>query len=136
VGRPIRANLASAGRQPNAARGREEAEHTWTHDEPLDFVPFQLSGRACWAVRPDIVDSVSDNGKEPFSEKRQAWSFCGWLRIASEAYLILTLTDEVDVRPDQASPKNEPWENLSEREMQIAMLVTLGRAPSRLPAIF
>jgi len=126
------ADLANIRRRPNVAMAKEEAEHTCIHDKPLDSIPFQVGGRACWAVRPDIVDSVSDNVEEPFSEKRQGRSLCGWLRIGGEPYLILTLTDEVDVRADQALPKNEPWENLSEREMQIAMLVTLGKGTKQI----
>jgi DNA-binding CsgD family transcriptional regulator len=121
---------ANARGQPITASGKEERKRNCM--DAFDAIPFQLGDRICWAVRPDMVNIAPGNSDGQFSAECDAHSLCGWLRVGNEAYLVLTQTGEVDDRGDQAPAKDEPWEVLSEREMQIAILVSLGKGTKQI----
>ena len=122
---------ASAGGQCATAGKIRDARRACLDDKVFQSIPFQLGNHVCWAVRPDDVDIAYETG-ERTSAVCETRSLCGWLRIGREAYLVLTQTEKVDEAVDPASDKNEPWEILSEREMQIAVLVTVGKGTKQI----
>jgi DNA-binding CsgD family transcriptional regulator len=125
------ARAAHAGGQSTTAGKTRDAKRSCSDDQAFQSIPFHLGSHVCWAVRPDNVDLAYPNGERGSGES-EARTLCGWLRIGSEAYLVLTLTEKVDDVADPASDKTEPWRILSEREMQIAMLVTLGKGTKQI----
>src|SRR5271166_793355 len=122
---------ASAGGQCATAGKIRDARRACLNDKVFQSIPFQLGDHVCWAVRPDDVDIAYETG-ERTSAVCETRSLCGWLRIGREAYLVLTQTEKVDEAVDPASDKNEPWGILSEREMQIAVLVTVGKGTKQI----
>jgi DNA-binding CsgD family transcriptional regulator len=115
----------------SAAAGKLDAGRSCSDDKALPSIPFRLGNHVCWAVRPENVDAAYENGKCASTEC-EARSLCGWLRIGREAYLVLTKVERVEDAVDPASDKSEPWEILSERELQIAMLVSLGKGTKQI----
>jgi DNA-binding CsgD family transcriptional regulator len=126
------ARLERTRGQPKMGCEKKEIKHTCIHDNILNSIPFRLGDRACWAVRSEIFDNASDNCNEQRPAECDAGRLCGWLRIGKESYLVLTWADEADELDDQAAAKDEPWETLSEREMQIAILVSIGKGTKQI----
>jgi DNA-binding CsgD family transcriptional regulator len=121
--------VALAGDQSTTAG--KTRERCGSDDQAFQPIPFHLGSHVCWAVRPDNIDPAYPNGERPSGES-ESRILCGWLRIGKEAYLILTQADKVDDVAHQVPDHNEPWEILSEREIQVAMLVTLGKGTKQI----
>jgi DNA-binding CsgD family transcriptional regulator len=124
--------LARTGCEPNAATEERKTKRVCGQDKPSDFFQFKLGDRVCWAVRIDIAGTP---------EKQLKWgsdarSLCGWLRVGKEIYLVLTQpsADKADERTVQEGTKRDAWETLSDRQMQIAILVSLGKGTKRIAA--
>jgi DNA-binding CsgD family transcriptional regulator len=101
-------------------------------DNALDSIPFQIGDRACWAVRASDADLTADNGKGRLFAERDARNLCGWLCVGDQTYLVLAQTDVVAGVADYPPAMDEPWETLSERETQIAVLVSRGKGTKQI----
>ena len=82
------------------------------------------------------MDIAGGDPKEQPNWGSDARSLCGWLRVGEEVYLVLTQpsTDKAEEQAAQVRTKCDPWETLSEREMQIAILVSLGKGTKQIAA--
>jgi DNA-binding CsgD family transcriptional regulator len=98
----------------------------------LDWIPFQFGDRTCWAVRASDADLAADNGKGRLFAERGARNLCGWLCVGDQTYFILAQTDEVDGDATHPPAMDESWETLSERETQIAVLVSRGKGTKQI----
>jgi DNA-binding CsgD family transcriptional regulator len=54
------------------------------------------------------------------------------LRIADQNYVLVSETSDANSGADRVSADNEPWEILSERETQIAVLVSRGKGTKQI----
>jgi DNA-binding CsgD family transcriptional regulator len=125
------ARAARAGGQSTTAGRNKDAARSSSDEQVFQSISFHLGSHACWAVRPNSVDLGYPN-REPAPGESESRTLCGWLRIGGEAYLVLTRADKADDAAHPVLDHNEPWEILSEREMQIAMLVTLGKGTKQI----
>lgn len=125
------ARAVHAGGQSTTAGKARDAKRSCSDDQVFQSIPFHLGSHVCWVVPPDNIDLACAN-EERASGESEARTLCGWLRVGGKAYVVLTRTEKVDDPVDPASDKAEPWGILSEREMQIAMLVTLGKGTKQI----
>ena len=125
------ARTASASGQSRSASDAKGVPRACSGNERLGTIEFLFGHHVFWALRPECVDTAFGNG-ERASPERGTHSLCGWLRIHGTAYLVFGQTEKVDDAVDSGPEKSEPWKILSERELQIAMLVTLGKGTKQI----
>jgi DNA-binding CsgD family transcriptional regulator len=130
----VKGREAHAGVEKNMAESGNIGEspqlrcHSF-QDDAFDFVLFQLEGRTYWLV--PACNSDVQQGERP-SIGRSGRSICGWLRADDRIYFVVTQSDDVKGEPDHSVAKDVPWETLSERETQIALLVSHGKGTKQI----
>ena len=124
--------LGNIGVGPIPEMEKPGSRRTPVWNNALDSIPFQLGDRTCWAVRACNSDMAGGNDRRRLLAECGARHVCGWLRVADQTYFLLAQTDEVDGEADHPPAKDEPWETLSERETQIAVLVSHGKGTKQI----
>ena len=100
--------------------------------DTFELVLFQLEGRTYWVVPACHSDAQQGYRKERPSIRCGGRSICGWLRTDDRNYFVVTQSDDVKEDPDHSVAKDAPWETLSERESQIALLVSHGKGTKQI----
>src|SRR5438105_12156482 len=116
---------SSGASHPKARDDQPQPEYSAPGNGQPECIPFQLGDRTCWAVRACGSDALGGNGdaSKPLGELGGR-RISGWLRIADQNYVLVSETSAANSGADRVSADNEPWEMLSERETQIAVLVS------------
>jgi len=112
---------------------RPQLEYSTPADGMPEYIPFQLGDRTCWAVRALSSDTLDRNADSTsslseFGERR----IFGWLRIADQIYVLVSETSDANGETVGQGAESEPWEMLSERETQIAVLVSRGKGTKQI----
>jgi DNA-binding CsgD family transcriptional regulator len=101
-------------------------------DDTFELVPFQLEGRTYWVVPARHSDAQRGYGKERSGIGYGGRSICGWLQADDRNYFVVTQSSDVKGETDHFVAKGVPWETLSERETQIALLVSHGKGTKQI----
>ena len=124
--------LGNIGVDPIPEREGRGSWRTSVQDNALDSIPFQLCDRAYWAVCASDADLAANNGKGRLLAERGAKNLCGLFWVGDQAYFVLAQADEADGAANQPPAMDEPWQTLSERETQIAVLVSRGKGTKQI----
>jgi DNA-binding CsgD family transcriptional regulator len=124
----VREMMAESGKIGESSQLRRHS----LQDDTFALVPFQLEGHTYWVVPACHSDAQRGYGKERSSIEYGGRSICGWLRADDRTYFVVTQSDDVTGEPDHSVAKDAPWETLSERETQIAVLVSHGKGTKQI----
>jgi DNA-binding CsgD family transcriptional regulator len=94
-------------------------------------VLLQLEGRTYQVIRACDSEIQRCGVNVPSSPGGGERPICGWLRINYHVYVVVPETDDRG-GPDRPGAQEEPWETLSEREAQIALLVSRGKGTKQI----
>ena len=114
----------------NIAESPQLRHHSF-QDNSFDSILFRLQGRTYWLIPACDSDAQQGDGKERPSIGRGR-SICGWLRADNRIYFVVTQSDDAKGEPDHSVARDVPWETLSERETQIALLVSHGKGTKQI----
>jgi DNA-binding CsgD family transcriptional regulator len=102
-------------------------------DDVVELALFQLEGRTYWVVPACHSNARQCDGKEqPSIIECGGRSICGWLRADGRTYFMVTQSDDLKGEPAHSVAQDAPWETLSERETQIAVMVSHGKGTKQI----
>jgi DNA-binding CsgD family transcriptional regulator len=87
------------------------------------YIPFQVADWDCWAVRANHDEPVGEDAHELGTRE-----VSGWLWFGDQTYVVM-VERKAGERVEAAE---EVWETLSERETQIAVLVSRGKGTKQI----
>jgi DNA-binding CsgD family transcriptional regulator len=97
-----------------------------------ESIQFHLGNRMCWAIRAGNSEMTDSTSKQQLAAENGPRYPCGWLRLRDQTYVILVQPDREDGAGDYRSAKDEPLESLTQRETQIAVLVSRGKGTKQI----
>jgi DNA-binding CsgD family transcriptional regulator len=108
-------------------RDQEQARPAAKLGSLRDCIPFQVADRNCWAVRARHSDPASEDD-EHASHELGPREVSGWLRLGDKSYVVMVEREA----GERLAAEDEAWEILSERETQIAVLVSRGKGTKQI----
>src|SRR5690348_5764365 len=108
-------------------RSQEQAHPAAKLGSLRDCIPFQVADRNCWAVRACHSEPASGYSK-PASHELGPREVSGWLRLGDQSYVVMVEREA----GERLAAEDEVWEILSERETQIAVLVSRGKGTKQI----
>jgi DNA-binding CsgD family transcriptional regulator len=127
------ARLRSSARHQKSRDDRPQPEYFTRGDGPPEYIPFQLGDHTCWAVRAPGRDAHGQNRDlTSLLGEFGVHRISGWLRIADQSYVLVSETSDTNGGTDRLSGETEPWEMLSARETEIAVLVSRGKGTKQI----
>ena len=97
-----------------------------------DDVPisFQIGEHSFWAVRAGAEVKTGDSGNDNYETGQS--QMCGMLHMEGLTYFIVARLNGGDDKSGCAADDGDAWETLSDREVQIALLVSHGKGTKQI----